>query len=448
MSVKSPTLRCALWLFCAGLVASCDWKQADVADTRLDPSSLEAGARFLSPRLDAADPAACREACCSHLECQLALVESPVDGPPRCLLVSCSVGSRDVCVLTPASHGLVAGWKRPPVAVYLADTSEGFRNGSGDAICLQPAKVGPCRASFPKFYYDSVNRTCRGFIYGGCEANGNNFDTREDCEAACGGVTGSVLPEESSAAPPAGPVKSVRMLQPFAEPRALSADDVVEQKMIPADEYSERCEAEPAAGPCRAAFRHWYYDSRLRQCKMFIYGGCGGNKNNYDSQKSCLDACHVSVVPAPKKLLPSDSPSEEECLSPPDAGLCRAAFPKFYYDGATDSCQSFVYGGCGGNRNRFDSAEDCRTRCAGAADGSFAGRDKTRSRWTAGFFVLLTLAAVCTVLVSALVVTMLRRVRLTRSASIVSDKEELLPDVRSSLESLRVPDSPVTADKA
>ncbi|XP_061636830.1 kunitz-type protease inhibitor 2 [Phyllopteryx taeniolatus] len=458
-NTKRAALGCALWLLCVGPVASCDWKLADAAERQLDPRSLDAGARYLSRRFDAAEPAACREACCSELACQLALLSFPEDdGPPLCLLVSCIVGGRDVCVLAPGSRFRVAGWKKPPVAAPLAGEPSGNEtverlaraNDSNDVVCRQPAKVGSCRAAFPKFYYDPVNRTCRRFTYGGCEANGNNFDSREDCEGACSGVTGSVLPDESTAAPPAGPAKSLRMLQPFADPRALSSDYAVEEKVISAEEYSERCEAEPAAGPCRAAFRRWYYDSRLRQCKMFIYGGCQGNKNNYNNQKSCSDACHVSVVPAPKKILPSDSPSvaDEECLASPDPGPCRAAFPMFYYDPATDSCQSFVYGGCRGNRNLFNSAEDCRTRCAGAADGSFAGRDKTRSRWTAAFFVLLTLAAICTVLVSALVVTMLRRVRLTRSASVVSDKEELLPDVRSSLESLQVPDSPVTAEKA
>lgn len=52
-------------------------------------------------------------------------------------------------------------------------------------------KVGSCRAAFPKFYYDVTNQSCRSFTYGGCEANGNHFDSQEDCEAACSGVTGN-----------------------------------------------------------------------------------------------------------------------------------------------------------------------------------------------------------------------------------------------------------------
>lgn len=52
-------------------------------------------------------------------------------------------------------------------------------------------KVGSCRAAFPKFYYDVTNQSCRDFIYGGCEANANNFDSKEECETACKGVTGN-----------------------------------------------------------------------------------------------------------------------------------------------------------------------------------------------------------------------------------------------------------------
>lgn len=59
--------------------------------------------------------------------------------------------------------------------------------------CRLPMKVGSCRAAFPRFYYDVTNQSCRSFTYGGCGANGNNFDTLEECEAACSGVTGKIL---------------------------------------------------------------------------------------------------------------------------------------------------------------------------------------------------------------------------------------------------------------
>ncbi|XP_019716929.1 kunitz-type protease inhibitor 2 isoform X6 [Hippocampus comes] len=386
MNMKRAPLGCALWFLCVGLVVSCDWRPLD---NDLGAPSFDAGATILE-RLDISDPADCREECCNDLRCQMALLGFPADGPVQCLLVRCLVGGHNVCELNPSSQFQVVGWKKPLMAVPFVENSKPSRNESTNP-CLQPMKVGSCRAAFPKFYYDVVNQTCRSFTYGGCDANGNNFESREDCEATCNGVTGSVLPEASTAARPRSSVKSLRMAQPI--------DD---------------------------------------QSKLW---------DDYDDVLSAEDYS-VSVGPTPKKLFQSDLPSvsEDDCLSSPDPGPCRAAFPKFYYDPATGSCQSFIYGGCGGNKNQFSSAEECQTRCSGVADGNFAGRDKTRSRWTAAFFVLLTLAAICTVLVSTLVVTMLRRLSVTRRASVVSDKEELLPEVRSSLESLNIPVLPVSGN--
>ncbi|CAF1409769.1 unnamed protein product [Adineta steineri] len=53
------------------------------------------------------------------------------------------------------------------------------------SICEEEKVVGLCKAAFPRFYYNSTIKTCEHFIYGGCGANNNNFDTKEKCETAC-----------------------------------------------------------------------------------------------------------------------------------------------------------------------------------------------------------------------------------------------------------------------
>ncbi|OXA51181.1 KappaPI-theraphotoxin-Hs1a [Folsomia candida] len=52
------------------------------------------------------------------------------------------------------------------------------------------------------------------------------------------------------------------------------------------------------------------------------------------------------------------------CTQSPDTGPCRASFPRFYWNGA--SCSSFVWGGCAGNGNRFQTIEQCTATCASA----------------------------------------------------------------------------------
>jgi len=53
------------------------------------------------------------------------------------------------------------------------------------AACSLPRVVGPCRASFPRFFYNSSSGKCERFTYGGCQGNANNFNTIEECHNLC-----------------------------------------------------------------------------------------------------------------------------------------------------------------------------------------------------------------------------------------------------------------------
>lgn len=438
-----------------GLLLACDWDRSVDPKQGLDQTSLAAGARRLGSIPGVSDPEVCRAMCCDEPDCDLALLGFPADGNPQCLLVKCQSGGRDVCVLEPSNQFQVCGRRsaarrEAPEGgeklniVPLLNSSDQKSNDTNNIRCRLPMKVGQCRAAFQKFYYNVTSQSCQSFTYGGCEANGNNFQTREECEVACSGVTGSVLPEESAAAPQL-PGKALRMAPSLSksplesEPAASESIPVV--KEMPDAEFSERCEVEPEVGPCRAAFQRWYYDSKMGGCQSFIYGGCQGNRNNYNSEESCMSTCTAVTVLKSFKRDDQTSPDDrEECVSAPDPGPCRAAFRMFYYNVNTAACQPFIYGGCHGNQNRHGSMEECMARCSGY--GSFEGFGRARSRWTAASFLLLTLAAISALLVAALIAIMLRRHRLPRHVPSVSDKEELLPDPDESQESLSVPESP------
>ena len=52
------------------------------------------------------------------------------------------------------------------------------------------------------------------------------------------------------------------------------------------------------------------------------------------------------------------------CRLTQDPGPCYAYMPSWYYDQETQQCAQFVYGGCGGNANRFATESDCQRACS------------------------------------------------------------------------------------
>ncbi|XP_077494753.1 PI-stichotoxin-Hcr2n-like isoform X2 [Amblyomma americanum] len=51
------------------------------------------------------------------------------------------------------------------------------------------------------------------------------------------------------------------------------------------------------------------------------------------------------------------------CRPPPESGMCRADFERWYFDVADGVCKPFVYGGCGGNANRYNTEWECQKAC-------------------------------------------------------------------------------------
>lgn len=51
------------------------------------------------------------------------------------------------------------------------------------------------------------------------------------------------------------------------------------------------------------------------------------------------------------------------CAEPKDVGICKAEFPRFYYNPETSQCEKFYYGGCEGNKNNFVTKEECEDAC-------------------------------------------------------------------------------------
>lgn len=56
-------------------------------------------------------------------------------------------------------------------------------------------------------------------------------------------------------------------------------------------QLSADCNLPSETGLCMALFHRFYYHNATGQCEGFVYGGCGGNANNFLSAAECRVTC-------------------------------------------------------------------------------------------------------------------------------------------------------------
>ncbi|XP_065355387.1 tissue factor pathway inhibitor [Calliphora vicina] len=238
-----------------------------------------------------------------------------------------------------------------------------------DAKCLLPMEPGPCRMSLNRFYYNAQTDTCEEFKFGGCKGNDNKFGFKQTCEAACKKSTTTAAPGKTT-------VTSTTTKTPQYNNKKLNGDTLksltanvdasststtTPKPMAARTTVKIKSSSTPRSGTTTTTTQK----SNLIEMKSFIVV--------FVSMCCFMVAIQAAAVETVVAELEKDNnqnseteavlPTNEDCIQPKETGRCFALFYRFAFDVEKRECVEFIYGGCAGNSNNFETKEDCEQKC-------------------------------------------------------------------------------------
>ncbi|VDK73280.1 unnamed protein product [Litomosoides sigmodontis] len=251
--------------------------------------------------------------------------------------------------------------------------------GSNDT-CKLPLEVGKGAEQLQRWYFDRKQQMCRQFIYREMNPCGSGTPLTD--------WNGKPIFCKSS-----GPDECPNGYFCHKGSSARTSQCCPQQDQNP-------CEQLLSVGYGGEMLPRWFYDASDKKCMKFLYGGLGGNENNFLSRKSCDDFCREreDYCPHGDPLMEASGKSLTQCgadgacpsgficnvnieknttvccqdpanfcLQPMDEGWqCREESgrqTRYGYDPELDDCVYYQYRGCGGTLNNFETLEKCTEIC-------------------------------------------------------------------------------------
>ncbi|KAI6212235.1 hypothetical protein M3Y99_01843500 [Aphelenchoides fujianensis] len=188
------------------------------------------------------------------------------------------------------------------------------------AICSQPLRLGDCKQSVRRYWYNAITRACEIFDYTGCQGNNNNFETLLECQNTCE----NIIPEPQC---PQGDA-----YKDYQGNYYVCSNSGFGQRL---SAYTCSLSANKGVTCGSGSSYRYFYNSQTQECESFQYNGC--------------DAYICSLPPQ----------QGSSCSS--------SAAARYYFNIVTKECTQFTYNGCSGNLNNFQTLERCNNFCLSAA---------------------------------------------------------------------------------
>uniref|UniRef100_V5ICD2 BPTI/Kunitz inhibitor domain-containing protein n=1 Tax=Ixodes ricinus TaxID=34613 RepID=V5ICD2_IXORI len=108
---------------------------------------------------------------------------------------------------------------------------------------------------------------------------------------------------------------------------------------------------DPDGVECEVGGNHAEYNRETGKCEVQDGTDCEGGENYFQD----IETCNMFCKDAPKP----------PCSLELDTGRGRAYLERWFFNTSSAKCEKFIYGGGGGNANRFRLEKGCNKTCHG-----------------------------------------------------------------------------------
>nr|CAI9712774.1 unnamed protein product [Rangifer tarandus platyrhynchus] len=264
-----------------------------------------------------------------------------------------------------------------------------FAAASKPAFCLRRKLIGPCKGKKIRYFYDAKTGRCQRFLYGGCKGNRNNFHSAGQCMKICGHAAGSRTQKQDhgkwgdytlykidpSSSPPSLPSLSAVLTPQLASLLFLLVILVDSTPVYEHHTQDQGLETSHRRAPEKRSIIDVIRNviGGVVKGTKIIHGlGSGILKgladkisNGFKGQVmiSGMQLENHTVEEFPTQILKHAASKPEFCLEPELKGPCKDQMTRYFYNAKTGYCEPFVYGGCEGNKNNFQTLLDCIVTC-------------------------------------------------------------------------------------